>query len=691
MLKNILKSSVSFVVLISFISSIDPSHSGNTGGKETEPEKNSIRVQRTQQNTGLNFQEVAQNPEERVLAVLYERVKEPDKELQKAQVLLELGPEGLGLVLNQGISSGRVPLIAPETMLDLQCVSKQWAKVIRAYRQNTLNYITSMSNEELKTLQSDSLKQFLLYPDSFCLLHERLAPLYVNSPTPPLGVKSYTYLIMDNREFQAFFAKMCVEDLNPLKNFEEVAFATGIIRDLAECQEYILRERNRKTSILKKNEYFQYFLDFKDKEHPVDLRKSVAEIVSFPEFVEDPKNFQALHQYLMTTRYMSKSNYPSAKQEKRKLEIFSSSLFKYFENKINKMRKKGYEVFAKKNPHFMNQPFWSIYDHSSMNLNNQLKLLEMFADTPLVVQLNRGKIEAFWEYIEKHYHDLYSDHRVSMAHLFNVLPPHSIPDDVVILYNGVDPNHLDRVMLQIVEPYMNANKFKESRKVLEHSYTIREQLKSPFRFQILFKLAECSLVLPGLGSLQKAGEYIENLLTEFNFGRKTHVLDTPFHAKAPGEFPTLAGSDAGSHDPTIIQTKNNIELHVLNDRLSFLHRKQVDILHLGFILRRNYFPNVKEEMKRFEDHEIFYGEFSEPILRILKSSLPPQTLSKNLRNLLVYKAEEGFSLDFFKTRQKMLTKYGDVYKYFLKGYFKKNPLKARKFQKLEKKALTSGK
>lgn len=681
MVKNMLKSSVSFLVLISFISSIDPSHAGNAGGGEKDPGKNGIRVQRKQQNTGLNFQEVAQNPEERVLAVLYERVKEPDKELQKAQVLLELGPEGLGLVLNQGISSGRVPLkvlLAPETELDLQCISKQFDKVVRAYRQNTLNYITSMRNEELKNLQSSHLKQFLLNPESFFLLHKRLAYLYVNfvqSPETDLILRRYTFLIRDNKEFQPFFAKMCVEDLNPLKNYEEVLFANGIIMHSTDCQEYILQQR-QKTSILEKNGYFwqmnSYVGDIKDKDQSVYLH----EILNFPEFVEDPKNFQALHQYLMTTRYMSKSNHPSAKQEKRKLEIFSSSLFEYFENKINKLRKKGYEVFAEKNPHFMNQPFWSIYDTSGKNNNNQLRLLERIADTPLVKQLNREKIKVFWAYITKRYPDLYSDYRVSMANLFNVLP-HSIPNEVANLYNGVDPNHLDRVMLQVVEPYMNVNNYKEALGVLEHSYTIGEQLKSPFRFQILFKLAECSLASPGLGSLQKAGEYIEILLTEFNFGRKTDELDTPFHAKVPGEFPTLPGSDAGSHDP-----------NVLKDRLS---KKQVDTLQLGFILRRNKVANVQEAMERLEPHEIFYGKFSEPILRILKSSLPPQTLSKDLRKLLAHKAEKGFSLDFFKTRQKMLTKYGDVYKYFLKGYFKKNPLKARKFQKLEKKALTSGK
>lgn len=615
-LKNLLNSSVRAFVLFASITTLNPAQAGNGGiGGEKDPEKRIVRSKtKILKDDGIK-KNLQDSPSNQILHQL---------------LLLEL---------------------EPETTLSLQCACKDWFDLIQQKKATLINKVNEFNAEELKRISQSFVRQCLFHPETFLSLHNRVAsldcdkykdkpcapygtfvPYYASRETIPDGIMNYMSVVHSAKKYHPFFSKMCVRKFYPCEDFKSIALTDRILRNYNRGNEW--------TSLQK------LFVEVSSPKKSEEFIKNSKNFESFRKYLTSPKNFQSIHERFMSIGYLVRSGNTIAQDW---LNHNSRLLNKYFEFSI-----RDFDTILKDShcANFINQPFWSAYVNNVQAVKSQLEIIRLIADTPFSLKLNPEKIEKFWAYVNIQHPLMLNEYSDFIEDLLNTLP-YPPSGKLKALYKGVDYKNVYAVVEQVVKSYMDENKYDKAIQVLEHSQ--KNVRKSSFRFQILFKMAECILISQNKEKFAKAQECIDFIYAEF-IKQKRDEIDTFY------------------------------ETQKMDEEAKSLKECELNILKMGMSLSKKNFVGLSPaHLACFEVGEIIYGELGKVILSALKPQLPDiDQVSKPIRKALSNEASRGFSLDTFKTQAggNLMIHYGDVLEYLLKGYFKNHSKDKKEFTKL---------
>jgi hypothetical protein len=555
MLKNFFKSSVSAFVLLGTLSTLDPIHAGNThpGGNgrneeiDEKSEKASAKKRNRRQpqpdapaqneispdlryiltpfgapsNESLNQEESSpeQNPTGKSKKQLVRESKKARRYNQKHSDFSRFPAELTQLILFHA---------DPETILRAQLVCKDWNRLIESGKQTRLNLLNNPAKED-EQKNPNFLRTLLFHPSTLVAGHRELASRYFeevirptlakvpespddteNSEPEPTIIGSvespdlHSLEIVENftsvisRNHLPFLSRMYVH-YDPSIHFKEVFLASHTIKESPEMQD-LLKQVTHATSF---------------------------EMADFPKLVKNQKNHQGLKQHLMALKILTLSGNEEAKE---RMKAFNEVLLSYYEAFSNDP-----DQFVKKNPSFLNGPLWGAYTvKTEPDVNNpELHTLSLLMQSKHSLGLELEPIRAFAGYIftvapqnSLWFYGLLDDVEYLQKGLH--APSSALLNSLDSQYKELDKRNLPE-LARIAPIYSSIGSYDRALQILKDAH---ERVgNSPFRFKILWQMAECILNWGDSTLLDQAGEYLQTIWEEVQRQNlPTPNLDTSFAA-----------------------------------------------------------------------------------------------------------------------------------------------------------------
>ena len=359
-MKNLLKSSVSVVVLLSRFATIDPAHAGNIGSKKNPEEKESTVSPQKQQPKKSSHPALSQAPE------LYQKIAKYDDIF--ASFLLSRG-------------------IDPETTQNTALVCKKWHDTIKQAKTEFRKLLLTPD------MNLKDLKRFLVDPSVFALSPHVLTSkfpykqIYQNeSQNENLSVeiiehrntalKTYAALteiqigLPENAMLNAAYHPSICEyftHLNPL-DFKTVALAAYLIQQ---------------------NPSFQKILQGFLEQDPIKATQ-------FPDLKEEPETHDRLKKHLMSLKLLTLSGNQETGQKLQDIEkaILTDQFQQLLIQRIS--------ISANDNPHIVDQSLWSPYMvnmGSNSLFENELNTLHNLLEWKTSALNNLAPFEEFGNYV----------------------------------------------------------------------------------------------------------------------------------------------------------------------------------------------------------------------------------------------------------------------------------------------------
>lgn len=654
MLKSLLRSSVSPLVLVGILATFNPAIAGNSGlGGEQKPDETKNKIIPLKKESDPNHKQTA--PSKTQLSSPPKRFDQKDSEAM-----------GIFHGIPQDLSQLMFVLLAPEDTTNSELTCKIWYNLINDKKDFFLSKINNLNKEELETLSPQYLRPFLFHYDTFSLIHGKISSLYYGQIIEPMttqsvqetnsplskSIENYESLLFQAGDLHPSFKRICFQ-YEPCKNFKHLMYAAVITGGSGALQNLFLKSL---------------------EEHPFEMK-------NLPQLMMSPDNLPHLHKHLIALRCLAIAKNEAAAM---RMQAFIAILGNFYQENIVQdhcfsSQQKSVKKLIQKNSTYMSQPIWSTYAYGDIFplLNNQLALICQIANTSYINQLNPEIVKNFFEY----FGSLYPSKKTTLdsmapsllGEIYDAQGKNS--DKFIILdelSERVDQDNLFKVLEVIVSPLILNGEYDKALQILEDAH--KKVGDSPFRFQLLFQRALCILASQNPEHFQQAKEDIDAISTHFDI-LQTDEFDTPFAL-------------------TIGENENRKTINEVGHRIT---KDQFLVLKGSLAIYEQRFDDAFQYLNAITSQDLlscicYPSNSQKVILGALKSQLPHiQEVPKKLLKLFTKEINKNFSLNNFQLQpwHSLILNYGDVLHYLLKGYFKTHPLDQQNFNKLEKKILKS--
>jgi hypothetical protein len=719
MLKNLLKSSVSAFVLLGALSSFDSSQAGNThpGGNGRNDENGKPRAHRrrhqdqdvrtqedvspelqyiltpfgTSSNGSGNEEEATpeKNPTGKAKKKLIRESKKASTHNREDSHFSAFPDEITQLIMFH---------LNPEAALQAQLVCKKWHALIADGVQTGLEALENPSKEDEKR-NPEFLRTLLFHPSTFVATHKKLASQYFEEVIrPSLGkapestedsvsddsqaaqstgnaehdkgyesdefsensdlqtthitgdpagdlyvpesIESFASLIRESRDHHRFLARMYA-NYDPSVDFREVFWASCVVKESPEMRDLLKQ-------VIKTTQY-------KIEDSPHKAPDTIS--VGFMQQLYNLQMHQSLKQHLMALKILAMSGDEDAKKRMNTFNDIRMMDVGLFEGSPEHFLKTN-------NPDFLKHPLWGAYTvKDATDCDREHHFLNSLLQSKFSVTLNLEPIRAFVNYL----FTLAPQQKSTYAQrLFSALKDveycqtgnestRGLLESLEEAYEATDKRNLPN-LVNIASDYVSAGHYYRALEILKDAH--ERAGNSPFRFKILWEMAECILASGDIAHLDQVEEYLQTIWEEV----QRQNLPTPY---LDISFSLTIGEGESA------QTINKSDELDLYDVL---------VSKVAFYIYKGKFKDAERLLKDYNvTSETDLDEDNQGLMKAIQTQLPhmPKSLIKIFSEEL-----RRFSINHLESpgMRKFLYENRDVFKRLLK----RHPLDRRKFKKAMK-------